>query len=196
MADVLVQARRAATAPVVQSKTARRVIGVLVFTVLTTLGAHVAIGLPGTMVPITLQTLVVTLAGAVLGPYLGAASQLAYLALGMAGLPVFALGGGFAYLMGPTGGYLLSYPLAAALTGRLSGSLGSGVRGFARIAVAMTIASALILTLGWAQLTLLTGDAQRALALGVLPFIIGDIVKIVIGAAIAVRLRKRTLGLL
>src|SRR5687767_8545359 len=142
MADVLTQVRDAAARPVVQSRGARAAIGVLVFALLTAFGAHVAIPLVGG-VPVTLQTLFVTLAGAVLGPYLGAASQLLCLAIGAAGAPVFAAGGGLAYLAGPTGGYLLSYPVAAAVTGRLAGDRG----GFMRIAIAMLIASIVTLAL-------------------------------------------------
>jgi biotin transport system substrate-specific component len=195
MADVFVQARKAAKAQVIQNTTARRVLAVLIFAVLTALGAHIAVPVPGTQVPITMQTLFVTLAGAMLGPYLGAASQVMYLLAGIAGAPVFAMGSGFAYLFGPTGGYLLSYPLAAALTGVLCGrDRSTGARAFMRVALAMLIASALILALGWAQLALLTGNADRALRLGVLPFIIGDLLKVALGALIAVRLRPRTLG--
>ncbi|HEX5726724.1 MAG TPA: biotin transporter BioY, partial [Longimicrobiaceae bacterium] len=108
------------TAEVVPSRTARRVIGVVAFAAATAFGAKVAIPLPGTPVPFTLQPLFVLLAGAVLGARLGAASQALYLAAGVAGLPVFAAGGGAAYLLGPTGGYLLAYPLAAWLAGRFA----------------------------------------------------------------------------
>jgi biotin transport system substrate-specific component len=191
-----VDVRKAATAPVIHSRNARRAIALLAFVALTAFGAHVAFPLPGTMVPVTLQTLFVTLAGALLGPYLGAASMVLYLALGAAGAPVFAMGAGFAYLFGPTGGYLLSYPLAAAVTGMLCGTPEGGARGFARIAFASAVGSIVILALGWAQLTLLGGDAASAFRLGVAPFILGDIVKIALCAAIALRLRKRTLGLL
>jgi biotin transport system substrate-specific component len=196
MASVLVQVRKLASAQFMLSVTARRVLFVVLFALLTTLGARLAIPLPGTQVPVTMQTLFVTLAGALLGPYLGAASQLTYLAAGVAGLPVFAMGAGFGYLLGPTGGYLLSYPLAAALTGKLSGSAQSGGAGFLRSALAMLLASALILALGWAQLSLLNGDPRRALELGVLPFLAGDVLKVTLGALIAQRLRPRTLGLL
>lgn len=196
MASVLVQVRKLASAQFMLSVTARRVLFVVLFALLTTLGARLAIPLPGTQVPVTMQTLFVTLAGALLGPYLGAASQLTYLAAGVAGLPVFAMGAGFGYLLGPTGGYLLSYPLAAALTGKLSGSAQSGGAGFLRSALAMLLASALILALGWAQLSLLNGDPRRALELGVLPFLAGDVLKVALGALIVQRLRPGTLGLL
>ena len=81
-------------------------IGVVAFAVMTALGAHVRIPLPWTPVPITLQPLFVSLAGATLGPVLGPASQGLYLAAGAAGMPFFAGGlGGLAYLLGgPTTG--------------------------------------------------------------------------------------------
>jgi biotin transport system substrate-specific component len=194
MADVQVRELTAASVP---NRTARRVVAVLAFAALTALGARLSVPLPG-LVPVTMQTLFVTLAGAMLGPYLGAASQVVYLLAGISGLPVFAMGSGFAYLFGPTGGYLLSYPLAAALTGVLAGRTADPVflRGFLRIALAMLLASVLTLALGAAQLTLLTGDAERALRVGVLPFIVGDLLKVGLGALIAQRARRQTLGLL
>src|SRR5256885_1920874 len=92
--------------------------------VLTAIAAQISIQLPFTPVPFTLQPLVVLVGGAVLGARLGMTSQIIYLALGIAGLPVFAaspaLPQGAARLLGPTGGYLLSYPIAALLTGALA----------------------------------------------------------------------------
>jgi biotin transport system substrate-specific component len=177
------------------NRMARRVVAVVAFAALTALGARLSVPLPG-MVPVTMQTLFVTLAGAVLGPYLGAASQVLYLVAGISGLPVFAMGSGLAYVFGPTGGYLLSYPLAAALTGVLAGrATNAGFARFLRVAAAMLIASILILAMGAAQLTLLTGDLQRALRNGVLPFIVGDLLKVALGALMAQRLKPQTLGL-
>ncbi|MGH7469295.1 MAG: biotin transporter BioY [Longimicrobiales bacterium] len=167
---------------------------VISFALLTALSARMALPLPGTDVPVTLQTLIVMLSGALLGPYLGAAAQLMYLLAGALGLPVFAMGAGLAYLFGPTGGYLLAFPLAAALTGLLSGQ--KHAPGFLRAALAMIIASVLILMVGWAQLTLLRGNASAAFQMGVLPFLVGDILKVTLGALIATRLRPRTLGLM
>src|SRR5262245_17938852 len=180
------------------NRTVRRVVAVVAFAALTALGARLAVPLPGLPVPVTMQTLVVTLAGALLGPYLGAASQIVYLLAGISGLPVFAMGSGLAYLFGPTGGYLLSYPLAAALTGVLAGRTADPHfrRRFARSALAMLRASFLTLALAWAQLSVLAGDAERALRAGVLPFIVGDVLKVALGALIAQRARRQTLGLL
>ena len=183
MNDVLSQLSSIAARPVVQNRTARAAFGVLVFALLTALGAHIAIPLLGG-VPVTMQTLFVTLAGAVLGARLGAASQLLYLAIGAAGAPVFAAGGGLAYLAGPTGGYLLSYPIAAAVTGQLIGNN----RTFLRICIAMFVASLITLAMGWAQLSLFVDDA---FARGVAPFIVGDVLKIVMGALITLRLSRR-----
>jgi len=195
MSQVLTEVSRIAGLQVVESRNARRVIAVMVFALLTALSAHVAFPLPGTAVPVTLQTLVVTLGGLLLGPYLGAAAQVAYLAAGVAGLPMFTFGGGFAYLMGPTGGYLLAFPVAAALTGVLAGPAArtEGVRGFLRMAAVMVVTTGIILGLGATQLALLTGDIGRAIELGVLPFLLGDVVKIALAALIALKLRRRTL---
>src|SRR5213594_3703088 len=103
---------------------AERVGAVAFVTVLTAIAAQVSIPLPFTPVPFTFQPMVVLLGGAALGARLGMMSQILYLALGIAGLPVFAaspaLPQGFARLVGPTGGYLMSYPFAAFLTGLLA----------------------------------------------------------------------------
>src|SRR5262245_50718032 len=77
------------------------------FAILLAVSAKLSFPIPGTPVPATLQTMVVLLSGAFLGPWGGAFTVLTYLAAGIAGAPVFALGGGPAYLMGPTGGYLI-----------------------------------------------------------------------------------------
>ncbi|MCA1648740.1 MAG: biotin transporter BioY, partial [Acidobacteria bacterium] len=94
-----------------------RAAAVLLITVLTATAAQISVPLPFTPVPFTLQPMVVLLGGAALGSRLGMASQVLYLLAGVAGLPVFAaspiLPQGVLRLLGPTGGYLLSYPLAA-----------------------------------------------------------------------------------
>ncbi len=87
------------------------------FAALTAVGAFVRVPIP--YVPLTLQTLFVLLAGAALGPVFGAWSQLIYLLVGLAGVPVFANGGGPGYVLQPTFGYLLAYPVAAYVVGYL-----------------------------------------------------------------------------
>lgn len=90
------------------------------FAALTAAVAWFKIPLPFTPVPITLQTLVVLMSGAMLGPYYGALSMIIYLVLGAIGLPVFAGGSsGIGALLGPTGGYLFSYPIAAFVIGKM-----------------------------------------------------------------------------
>ena len=104
------------------AETARgiRIASLLFVTVLTVVAAQVSVPLPFTAVPLTLQPMVVLLGGLALGSRLGSASQILYLAAGIAGLPVFAasavLPPGPLRLLGPTGGYLMAYPLAAFVT--------------------------------------------------------------------------------
>lgn len=171
-------------AEVITSLPARRAIGLLAFVVATALSARLALPIPGTPIPFTFQPLVVLLAGALLGARLGAASQIAYLLAGAAGLPVFAAGGGAAYLLGPTGGYLLAYPLAAFVVGSLSAG------GAARLVLGLLGGLAVIYAGGVAWLTAL-GSFDAAVALGLRPFVLADLVKAGLVAVIALRLGDR-----
>ncbi|MEN8373897.1 MAG: biotin transporter BioY [Gemmatimonadota bacterium] len=181
--------------PVAAVHTAPRALGVLavvLFAMLTALGARVAVPIPGTAIPVTLQTLFVLLAGALLGPRLGAISQGAYLAAGLAGLPVFVAGSGAAYLFGPTGGYLLAFPAAAAAAGWFAARApGNSVASLAALAGGLFLASLIVFAGGASQLAILTGDAARAVELGVLPFLAGDVVKVLVATLVAARLRDR-----
>lgn len=147
--------------------------------------------LPMTPVPMTLQTLAVTLCGALLGWRLGALAVLSWLAVGAAGLPVFAEGGaGIARLTGPGAGYLFAFPFAAALTGWLAARGWNGDR--PRLAfAAMLLAHALCLLSGGAWLGASAGS-WAAFAGGVLPYIPGAIVKSAIGAAALWALHRAT----
>lgn len=161
----------------------RRSIAVAAGVVLVAISAHIAIPMPGTPVPMTLQPLAVLLVGGALGAALGGSALALYLALGIAGLPVFSpLGGpgGIASIIGPSGGYLLAFPLAAAATGRI---VGQG-RGTLRVAAGAFVGLALIHLGGLAQLTILTGSARQAAVLGTLPFILGDLGKLALAIAI------------
>lgn len=160
----------------------RRTVAVLLGTALVALAAQVAVPLPGTPVPLTLQPLAVLIVGGLLGPGLGAASLLLYLALGAAGLPVFTPVGlpGVARLLGPTGGYLLAYPLAAYAVGRVAGD---GQR-LGRLALAALGGLVLIHLGGLAQLLVLTGSLSRAAQFGTIPFLLGDGVKLVLAVLI------------
>ena len=164
------------------------IVGVVGFATALSAAAQVAIPLPGTPVPLTLQPMLVVLAGLWLGPRAGAASMVLYLLAGAAGLPVFTPIGapGMLRLVGPTGGYLLAYPAAAAVTGLLAQrGAGYGARAMATLAGMATIYAG-----GFAQLLVLTGSAATAAALGALPFAAADVVKALVAAALAPRARS------
>jgi biotin transport system substrate-specific component len=158
--------------------------------------AQFAVPLPGTPVPMTLQPLAVLIVGGLLGPRTGALSMVLYLAMGAAGLPVFTPVGlpGFARLLGPTGGYLLAYPVAAAVTGVLARRLAawSAVGGAAVAALAGLV---VVHAGGLAQLTVLTGSVAPAFAAGVVPFLVGDLLKVGVAALAIGRLLPSTRAL-
>jgi biotin transport system substrate-specific component len=160
--------------------------------------AQVAIPLPGTSVPFTLQPLAVLVVGGLLGPLAGALSLVTYLAMGAAGLPVFTPLGlpGLARLLGPTGGYLLAYPVAAALVGwTVRRTDGTAAPSAPRSVLAALLGMLVIHAGGLAQLTVLTGDVSRAFAAGVLPFAANDLVKVLAAAFIIRRLLPSTRAL-
>ena len=150
-------------------------VAVVAFALLTALGARVAVPLGVTPVPMTLQTLFVMLSGALLGPTAGASSQLLYLGLGFAGVPVFAMGGaGLPWILGPTGGYLMSFPAAAAVTGWVAGDKGQPLR----TATAFAAGSLVIFAMGAGWLSVVTSMTGAALvAAAVVPFLPGAVVK-------------------
>jgi biotin transport system substrate-specific component len=164
--------------------------GAVVFiTVLTAIAAQISIPLPFTPVPFTFQPMVVLVGSAALGARLGMASQLSYLALGIMGLPVFAaspaLPQGVARLLGPTGGYLLAYPIAAFACGWLA------ERGFDRrygtAVLAMACGLAIVFTFGVAWIAFVALPARGisgALALGFYPFVAEDVIKLLLAAGV------------
>ena len=134
-------------------------------------------------IPITGQSFAVTLTGALLGSRLGAMALVAYLVEGFSGLPFFANGmGGIGVLFGPTAGYLISFPAAAFVTGAFSEH--GWDRKFLPAAAAMVIGSAVILLFGWAWLVALKASPLQAFMVGVVPFLLGDVVKVVLAAAV------------
>ena len=158
-----------------QAAAIRRAARMAAFVLFTAVGAQLAVRLPWTPVPVTMQTLFVVLAGITLGPRDGAAAMLSYLALGAAGVPVFAgLTFGPAVLFGPTGGYLFMFPAAAAL----SGSITRSIAGRAAIFLAALAGSAAILAGGASYLGLLgRWGLGGTMALAVYPFIAEEVVK-------------------
>lgn len=146
------------------------------------LAAQIAIPLPFTPVPLTLQPLAVILVGVTLGATRGAAAATLYLIEGASGLPVFAGGAaGAVWLAGFTGGYLLSYPFAAWVAGFVS-ERGWG-NTITRAIAGMLLSLAVIYLGGWSWLAILT-DARTAFTSGVAPFLLADIVKVALGAAL------------
>src|SRR5579863_6327507 len=148
------------------------------FSLLTAALAQVRIPIPFNPVPLTGQTFAVLLAGAVLGSRRGLLSQALYLVEGAAGLPVFAGGAAsIAHLMGPTGGYLWSFPLAAALVGWLV-ELGAS-RSVVKLAGALVLSDLVILVCGALWLGHFFGTPWREAALlGFYPFLAGDVLKV------------------
>jgi biotin transport system substrate-specific component len=185
----------------------------LLANVLLVLCAQIAFPLPWTPVPLTLQTFGVLLIAVFFGARTSALAALLYLVEGAAGLPVFQPFGapGAARLFGPTAGYLLAFPVAAFVAGRLTEILsaraaaarrreaetgraagtGRGVFDWLAIAAALLAGEAIIVAGGWAWLASLIGGGA-ALAQGVLPFLAGDLVKAAAVATIARSLRAKS----
>ena len=142
--------------------------------------AHAKVWLPFSPVPVTGQTFAVLIIGALLGARRGCLAVLAYITEGAAGLPVFAVGAGSAALLGPTGGYLFGFIPAAYITGRLAEK--GWDRRTGTTVLAMVFGNLAIYTFGLLWLCCLTGFSTMVLTLGLYPFIIGDLVKIILAA--------------
>ncbi len=155
----------------------------------TAVAAQITIPLPFSPVPFTMQVLAVLLSGMLLGARNGALSQIVYVLVGAVGAPVFAgFSGGLGVILGPTGGYLLSYPLAAALAGLAAGAAVRASRRRALVACFMwgCAGLAVIYAVGAAWLSAVAGlPPLAALAQGVLPFVPLDLVKTALSAAVA-----------
>jgi biotin transport system substrate-specific component len=178
-----------------QSRT-KNIVFISLTVALTTAGAWLRI--PLGPVPISFQTFFVLLSGVTLGPLSGAAAMGIYLAIGLAGLPVFAAGGGPGYLFSPTFGFLLSFPLAAFTTGWIChlGEYG-GKCGTLRILAAFGAGTAVIYLVGipWLGLNLMLVQGKTVgpgalLMLGMVPFLPGDIIKIFAALFLAKPLKR------
>ena len=153
--------------------------------------AQISVPLPFSPVPFTMGVLAVILSGFVLGPRYGALALVVYLLIGAVGVPVFAnFTGGLGRIVGPTGGYLISYPFAAAIAGLAAGVFTSGRQRRGRAIASGTafglLGLVVIYALGAAWLSVQAGlSAGEAFAAGVLPFIPFDILKVVLAALLA-----------
>ncbi|MHC4241004.1 MAG: biotin transporter BioY [Planctomycetota bacterium] len=144
--------------------------------------ARITVLLPFSPVPVTAQTFAVLMIGALLGAKRGGLAALAYIIEGALGIPVFALGGGFAVLLGPTGGYLIGFIPAAYVTGFLAQK--GWDRRIGTTVLAMIFGNIVIYTFGLLGLFRLMGISKTVPAMGLYPFIVGDLVKIALVAAV------------
>jgi biotin transport system substrate-specific component len=168
---------------IINDKRTVAAIGVLFFVLATAFGAYVRIPVKGSPVPITLQTFFVILSGAVLGRKLGTLSQTAYFILGIAGLPIFQGSvSGAAYLAGPTAGYLIGFIASAYLIGKL---IEIKPTSFAWSVLTFALGSLVIYVFGISWLIYMYKmNFVNAFSTGILPFIPGDIAKILFAGII------------
>lgn len=164
-----------------------RVLLCLAATLVVALAAHIVFPLPFSPVPFTLQPLAVLGVGLALGPFAGAAALLAYLAEGAVGFPVFSPTGlgGIAQLLGPTGGYLLAYPLVAFTCGLLSQQFSKRFSRFSAAVLACSLATVLLFAFGCSWLAFqMHLNFKTALLAGVVPFLPGEAVKVLAAAGV------------
>src|SRR5665647_1201755 len=167
----------------------RRMVYAAMFGAMTAIGAFIVI--PLQPVPISLQSLFCGLAGILLGGYTGALSQVVYVLLGIIGLPVFAGGkAGLGTLFGPTGGYLIGFIIAAFVIGKMV-----EVRrepGLIWMGLALVVGNLVIYALGVLQLSFVADISLiKSLLVGVIPFLPGDLLKLVAAAMIGLKLRQQ-----
>ena len=174
----------------IRDKGIYRVLAVTVFVILTAISAFVRIPLGFTPVPLTLQTFFVLLSGSLLGRKLGFLTQSIYMLLGLTGFQVFTGSGvGSLYLFGPTGGYIAGFVLASFLAG---GLFLREKQGWMVVFFGLLFADLVLLSCGmlWLKVSL-SCSLSRAFLLGFLPFIPGDILKVIFAAVIHRKLRLR-----
>jgi biotin transport system substrate-specific component len=173
------------------SEGVRQVALVVVASLFVALCARIAIPLPGTPVPLTVQNFGVLLVGLLLGSRRGFAALALYLAEGAMGMPVFSpMGpGGIAQLLGPTGGFLLAYPLVAWLAGFI---MEHGRKSFARAAMGGLLGEVVLFTGGLTWLAVLTHSVAQAFRWGLYWFLFAEVIKVMMAAGIAARWQRRS----
>jgi len=170
---------------------ARQVAIVVGASLFVALCARITIPIPGTPVPLTVQNFGVLLVGLLLGSRRGLAALVLYLAEGAMGMPVFnPVGpGGIAHLLGPTGGFLLAYPVVAWLAGYV---MEHGCKTFARAALGGLLGEVVLFTGGLTWLAVLTHSVAQAFRWGLYWFLFAEIIKVMMAAGIAVQWRRRS----
>lgn len=154
------------------------------FTALTIAGAQIVI--PIGPVPFTLQVLFVLLSGMMLGSKLGALSQIVYVIMGAMGFPVFAgFRGGLVHLIGPTGGFLLAFPIAAYIAG-----LNNDKFKFSSFLTKGSLGLGVIYLLGWGWLAIYLKDPLKSFFVGVVPFIMVDFIKLLLATYITMKFKQ------
>ena len=186
MAGPMTQALSPAERALTWAQQAALVVGASIFVALC---ARVTLPLPFTPVPLTMQNFGVLLVGLMLGRRRGFAALTLYLAEGLAGMPVFnpTGPGGLAQLLGPTGGYLISYPFVAALAGWI---MERGPRTFFRAVAAGVLAETLLFASGISWLVVFTHSFAQALRFGFYWFVFAEIIKVMLAAGITTGWRR------
>jgi len=151
--------------------------------------ARVTVPLPFTPVPLTLQNFGVLAVGLLLGSRRGFAALTLYLAEGAFGLPVFSMGAGIAYLLGPTGGFLIAYPLVAFIAGYI---YEHSSRRFVWAAFSAMVAEVVLFAGGLSWLAVLTHSVSLAIRFGLYWFVFAEVIKILMAAAVAARWHQRS----
>ena len=179
----------------INTKSTYSLIYISFFSALTVIGAFIK--LPFFIVPITLQTFFVILSGNLLGPKHGAISQIIYIVLGLIGLPVFANGGGIGYILQPTFGYLLAYPLGAFCAGKLIRTISKNKFIFTKIFISNLISILPIFIIGvvylYLNLNFVVGNNigfYNVCWTGFIIFIPGDLMKIFLATVVTIRTKK------
>ncbi len=178
----------ASALPAARAHTARRVIAVALGATFVALVAQFEIPVPFSPVPQTLQGGALLLVGLALGPRLGAAALVTYLLAGVAGLPVFA-GGSFGFLkvIGPTGGYLLAFPIGAFVAGWIA-TRATRIIVPVRYLLGAMAGMAVVHLGGWSWLTIVTGNPAAAFAMGVVPFGLTDMMEVALASGLGLAL--------
>jgi len=168
---------------------ARQVAIVIAASLFVALCARITIPIPGTPVPLTVQNFGVLLVGLLLGSRRGLAALALYLAEGAMGMPVFSpIGvGGIAHLLGPTGGFLLAYPLVAWVAGYV---MEHGRKSFARAALGGLLGEVVLFAGGLTWLAVLTHSVTQAIRWGLYWFLFAEIIKVMMAAGIATRWQR------